>query len=205
MTIKRGEEWGTPFTAPSVVTHLGSDADIATMEAGETMIVTGGDLYETLGCPAIAAPGSTCTLVSVDALQCEVFLPDGTVVIQRVASCIEIGFFRPRLGRQHRYVCVSNAGLVKGRNLLPRAHPNDGVMDVLEVASSMTIRNRLVANKKAETGTHIPHPNITTARGTMFEFENLGESEDLQLDHTKIPSWVKIRVSVLPDYWNIVV
>ena len=45
-------------------------------------------------------------------------------------------------------------------NVAPRAHPNDGKLDVISVGRGMTFRQRLQARTRLELGTHVPHPAI---------------------------------------------
>jgi diacylglycerol kinase family enzyme len=205
MTIRKGEEWGTRITAPEVITEVGGDGAIATFGRDDIMSLFKGDLFDALGCPAIVQPGAPCTLLEIDAFQCEITLKDGAVKKDIAASCIEIGSFAPRIGRSSRYVCISNAGIVRGRNLAPRAHPNDGFLDVLEVSESISLRNRIQALKRSATGTHLPHPDISARRSVDCEFHNESGSEILRIDRSKISSWNSIRITVIPDYWKIVV
>lgn len=205
MTIRKGEEWGTRIVAPDVITQVGGDAAIAILSNNHVMSIFKGDVFEALGCPQIVEPGQDCTLLDIDAFQCSIVLADGKVRTERAASCVEIGSFAPRIGRSSRYVCISNAGIVKGRNLTPRAHPNDGILDVLEVSQDISFRNRLQAFKRASTGTHIPHPNISTKRHSECEYHNEGGQEILRIDHVRISSWLSVRITVIPDYWKIVV
>ena len=205
MTIRKGEEWGTRIIAPDVITQVGGDSAIAVFGSDDVMSIVKGDLFEALGCPQVVEPGTSCTLLDIDALHCEITLSDGTVLTTLAASCVEIGTFAPHIGRRSRYVCISNAGIVKGRNLTPRAHPNDGILDILEISQDISFRNRLQAFKRASTGTHIPHPNISTHRDSECEYLNIDNQEVLHVDGLKISSWQGIHITVLPDYWKIVV
>jgi len=46
----------------------------------------------------------------------------------------------------------------------PRAHPGDGLLDVIEVSESMNLRQRIMARRRSRTGSHLPHPDISTTR-----------------------------------------
>ncbi len=46
----------------------------------------------------------------------------------------------------------------------PRAHPNDGWLDVIEVGESMSLRARWQAWRRLRTGSHVPHPEIAMRR-----------------------------------------
>lgn len=65
---------------------------------------------------------------------------------------------------------VSNSGYLGARELLPKAHPNDGVMDVLAVKSSMPYTQRLQAWRRIPTSSHIPHPDISTKQTEGFSW-----------------------------------
>jgi hypothetical protein len=124
---------------------------------------------------------------------------------QLAASSVEIGTFRPSFIHRNRYVCITNGGLVHGRNLAPRAHPNDGILDSVTMTKSMTFRDRLNARKKSLTGTHLPHPEIQVSRGESFSYLRASKSEQLSIDGQKVADWISIRITVQPDYWKIVV
>ncbi|MGB1824394.1 MAG: hypothetical protein ACPHO9_07420, partial [Ilumatobacteraceae bacterium] len=46
----------------------------------------------------------------------------------------------------------------------PRAHPGDGLLDVVEVSDAMPLRQRWMALRRSRTGTHLPHPHISMTR-----------------------------------------
>ena len=54
MTIRPGEDWGSPVSSASSSAVIGySDAEIATaIAAGQPVIVRGGSLHSSLGSPA---------------------------------------------------------------------------------------------------------------------------------------------------------
>ena len=56
-----------------------------------------------------------------------------------------------------------NADRIGAWDVAPRAHPNDGQLDVVEVDASMGLRDRWQASRRLATGTHVPHPAIHTA------------------------------------------
>jgi len=51
-------------------------------------------------------------------------------------------------------------------DVAPRAHPNDGRLDVVAVAATMSMRARRQARRRLRTGSHLPHPEITVTRTT---------------------------------------
>jgi diacylglycerol kinase family enzyme len=70
-------------------------------------------------------------------------------------------------------VAVMNADRIGTWDVAPRAHPNDGQLDVVEVDASMGVRARWQARRRLTSGTHVPHPAIrtlrVTARGWTFD------------------------------------
>jgi len=55
-----------------------------------------------------------------------------------------------------------NAAFVGDRNVAPRAHPGDGVID--EVTLALPVKDRLRAWKRMVSGQHVPHPGISIRR-----------------------------------------
>jgi diacylglycerol kinase family enzyme len=129
---------------------------------------------------------------------------DGSEQHMIASSRVEIGAFLSPIGRR-RFVCVTNGGIVNGRNLAPRAHPNDGRLDVMTVDATMTFRNRLIARKKAVTGTHLPHPRISVRQDDTFISQKSGKRERLSVDGIAIKEWSEVFVMIFPDYWQVVV
>jgi diacylglycerol kinase family enzyme len=56
-------------------------------------------------------------------------------------------------------------------DVAPRAHPNDGRADVIDVERSMGLRARWQAWRRLPTGTHVPHPLIHNSRATAVSWE----------------------------------
>jgi len=60
-------------------------------------------------------------------------------------------------------IAATNVDHVGEWNVAPRAHPNDGRFDVVEVAPDMSLRQRWQARSRLAQGTHVPHPQIATS------------------------------------------
>jgi hypothetical protein len=204
MTIRKGEGWGKRIPMPSSIRLVRSDAELSQCSRSDFISLTDGDIHRTLGSPLLDHNDSECTLLSIDALEVRVTAPDGSERAFMAASRIEIGDFLSPL-RRRRFVCVTNGGIVKGRNLTPRAHPNDGRFDVMTIESSMTFRNRLIARDKAVTGTHVPHPQISVRQIDTFTTERLGRGERLSIDGCLVTNWSEISVTIHADYWQVVI
>jgi len=204
MTIRKGEQWGIRISKPTRIRHASSDAEIAKCSSEDFISVNGGDIFATLGSPAFISDSDECTLLPMDALQVKILLSDASEKSFSAASCIEVGSLISPL-KSGRYICITNGGIVSGRNFAPRAHPNDGRLDIMLVAETMSFRDRLTARKKALTGTHVPHPSISLRQDETFSTKRLGERDKLRIDGVAVTNWIEVSVSIIPDYWQIVV
>ena len=200
MTIRKGQDWGSPFVMPSDCKVVFSDADAARSEPQAPFYVSSGDLHEALGKPRQPKEGEECQLLPIDAMQYAIQNSDGKVVSAFAISSITIG-------RWYRgaFFVLSNSGFHKSRHLLPRAHPNDGFLDLLSLRSSMPLRQRLLFKRKSRISAHLPHPDIRVERLDSFSFTRTKAHEPLIIDGIEIGSWSSISATVRPDYWLTVV
>jgi hypothetical protein len=168
MTVRRGSEWGEEVAIPADALTVRSDRELAAaLAAGadRPLLLRGGDLHRSLGSPSGGAAAGR--RLSIDVLR---VVTDGGVrtavahVLARRPG--PLGWWRGPL------VLVSNVDHVGTWDAAPRAHPNDGRLDVIDVSASMGVRARFQARARLRTGTHLPHPDIITrrARHAAFEF-----------------------------------
>jgi hypothetical protein len=198
--ITRGEQWGIPSTRVEGDILVNGDLELAVSSTDCRLIVTGGDIAHSLGDPPPPGMGSNCTEVPIDALRVSLTLKSGSTRTQIAASHVMIGTWL-----RGRFVCVSNGGFIGPWNVSPRAHPNDGFLDLMSVDSSMGLQQRLLARKRSVLGTHTPHPLVETSRTRSIEFSSLSRSEPLCVDGQKIRSWACVQVEIVPDYWRLLV
>lgn len=203
MTIEKGRLWGQEIVVPLTTRDVDSDWQLAQGSPNQIHILTAGDLFDALGKPSIPLVGQTRTVVRIDALVCTI---THEAVSHRViaASTIEIGHWFS-WGRKNRYIVVSNGGIMKGRNIAPRAHPNDGVAHVMAMEEEISWRNKRSAWQRAKTGTHIPHPYIGVTQGQFFSFSKVRKREKLTIDGQIIPVWQNIEIKVIADNWQVIV
>ena len=162
MTIRRGEQWGEVVERPTGLVEARDDAAVAARLAvrdGRPVLVTGGDLLRTLG--GRSSDGRV-RRYPVDLLR---VVLDGTTDVPAVAHVVvrrpgPWGWWRGPLW------AACNVGAIGPWDVAPRAHPNDGRLDVVAVAASMSVRERVQARRRLPTGSHLPHPRIAVARGT---------------------------------------
>lgn len=203
MTIEKGQPWGHSIAVPLTTRDVNSDWQLAQGGKEDIHILLGGDLHSTLGHPTGIKPGDTRTLVHIDAMECTI--TDHSSSYSLLASAtVEIGRWVNPI-RPSRYIVVTNGGLLDNRNIAPRAHPNDGVLDLMSIDASMPLRDRILSTRRARTGAHLPHPNITIGRGESFTFVRQNERERLFIDRLLMKSWTSVEIKVLADYWQVIV
>ncbi len=198
MTIEKGAQWGTRVVAPSIIETSASDQAVALVSGSSPQCITGGELWKCLGEPELVTPGQWCHKVEIDALVCVVTTPK-SVMECRAASHIQIGTW---LG-VGRFIVLSNSGFLGCRRIAPRAHPNDGVVDVIEFCAGMSWRQRLLSRKRSLHGIHIPHPAILTSRVADGRFNRLRRRERLVIDGRRIKDWDSIVLTVESNYWQV--
>jgi diacylglycerol kinase family enzyme len=189
VTIRPGEEWGVPVDRPADLQLCSSDADFvrSATSGAKPLAVTAGDLHRSVGAATIRA---TMQRVEVDAL--DVTVDDGS--LHRAVAHVVM---------RNRWavgpvVMVMNVDHLGEWYVAPRAHPNDGRFDVCEVASSMSIRQRWSARSRLASGTHLPHPEITT--GTDREREwGFDRPTGVWVDGVHVGSARRVVVRIEPD------
>jgi hypothetical protein len=193
MIVKRGDEWGEATTAPIDSVEVHSDAALAAVVTGaepRPVVVRGGDVHRSLGAPA---PTRATMRVPIDLIT---VTADGRrlaavahVIARRRGS---FGWWRGRI------VAVMNVDHLGDWDAAPRAHPNDGWLDVIEVDQSMSLRARWQAWRRLPTGSHVPHPDVTVRRVRAETFA-FGSSLGLWVDGVGRGTVRSLRVEVEPD------
>jgi len=193
VTIKKGEEWGTPSARPDDLVVAGTDAELAalvTRDPAGSYGLNGGDLYRSLGAPPARDPMQR---LPVDALLVDLDDERRLAVAHVVARN---GWWTGRI------VVASNCGYVGEWNVAPRAHPNDGRVDVIDVDPKMPVRQRLQARRRLRLGTHLPHPLLTTrvVGSAVWTFDAPTTVYVDGVRHGRC-SWLGVEVS--PDHFAI--
>ena len=192
MTVKPGVDWGELVPIPADAVDIGSDADLAAaLERGErrALRLRGGDLFKAVGAPS----GATSVKVPVDILRVHLDEHEATAVAHVIARPAGLlGWWRGSI------LCVMNVEHVGRADIAPRAHPNDGRFDVVEVAASMSWRDRRQAWRRLPTGTHVPHPDISTRRSRREDF-SFDHPVAVRVDGIERGLVRSISISVVPD------
>jgi diacylglycerol kinase family enzyme len=188
MTIRPGEEWGVAVERPDDLVELADDAALAAAADGDgpPLTVTGGDLHRALGAPR---PRPTMQRIQIDALRVDA----GGAETRAVAHVLvrRSWWFGP-------VIAVMNVDHIGDWNVAPRAHPNDGRFDTVELDGRMGVRQRWSARGRLRQGTHVPHPRIATGRHTHAEW-TFDRPMSLWIDGIRRGRVRRLSVTIEPD------
>ena len=172
-----------------------SDAEVAALiegrtDTGTTRIIglDDGDLARTLG---IRKPYDRATpkqLLPVDAIEIE--LDDGSSRLC-IAHTIVGNFLL-----DSQTTALMNAAFIGKRNIAPRAHPGDGLVEV--VTMTLSPSDRYKAQRRMVTGSHLPHPGIKVRRladGVL----DLGRPRTVRIDGQACGRSTTIRFRVVSE------
>jgi YegS C-terminal NAD kinase beta sandwich-like domain len=172
VTIRKGEAWGEAGGLPADGVVVRSDAEAraaatAARRAGRpvpTLGLLGGDLCRTLG-----GRGDEARLRSGAAARVPADL--GSVLVDGVQHWFVAHLVARRSWWWGRIVAAMNAEFLGGWDVAPRAHPGDGLLDVVDVAAAMSLGDRLRARRRLPSGGHVPHPAITVIRRAAVQVD----------------------------------
>jgi hypothetical protein len=192
MTITKGAPWGSPGGTPDVV--VDTDASLrALVEAARasgrpppTVGLTGGDLCRTLG-----GTGALAMTFPIDVVRV-----DGGGMSQWFVSHLVA-----RSRSWTRVTVVMNAAWLGTWNPAPKAHPNDGLADVVE--ARLRLSELAAVRARLPLGAHLPHPRISVARTPSVSLEIPGPL--VFLDGTRTRWASPIRLTVEPDALQVVI
>jgi hypothetical protein len=204
MTIRKGSEWGSVGPVPDDVVRVRSDAELhrlvvdarragapippVALLGGALMRAVGGD-----GDPGRLAgdvPRLPCDLVRVEIDGGDGAAPDVTwAAVHAVAR---------RSWWRGPVVAAMNGQFLDEWDVAPRAHPNDGRVDVVEVSPSMGVRDRWRARGRLPAGMHVPHPAITTRARDEVEL-TFDRPVRVWVDGVEAGEGRRVRLVVEPD------
>jgi hypothetical protein len=202
VTIRKGETWGRPGALPEdgvVVARDHDAADVIGRARREgrpfpALGLVGGDLYRTLG-----GSGGAGRLRTHEAMTFPVDL--GEVLVDG-----RLHFFVAHLVARNRLwtraFVVMNAQWLGGLNLGPRAHPNDGLLDVYD--ARLGLADVLKVRARARAGAHLPHPGIKERRVPAAQV-GFDRPLTVWLDGMRVGPARGLSVRVDPDALTVVV
>jgi hypothetical protein len=196
VTIKPGAPWGEVAVCPSPITTVADDAALGRWLAGDgggPVRVSGGDIVRTVGGVSV---GRECRRYPIDTLRVVLDGDEGGartavahVVVRRPGR---LGWWRGPLW------AAMNVSRLGSWDVAPRAHPNDGRVDVVSVDADMPWRSRFQAARRLPSGSHLPHPAITTGRPTNARWEGTSPMT-VYVDGESIGQARHVVVTVQPD------
>jgi hypothetical protein len=198
VTIKRGEEWGTPGPRPDGTIVVASDAQARAVveplrranEPIPPLAPRRGDLARTVGA---IGPREETRLLPCDL---------GAALLDGKLHWFVSSLVAGEPFRRGRCVAVMNAAWLGDWNVAPKAHPNDGLLDILDMQLSFAQARQ--AGKRAKLGDHLPHPGIEVSRMAAMQLE-LARPLVVRLDGEVVGSFRTISVRCEPDALTVVV
>lgn len=162
MTISRGAPWGDEgVEAPADLVRAAGDAELASLagraEDGGYRLsaeVGPGDVLRTLGLRAARPPGEQLRY-SFDLGWAS--LGGGPPLPFVAHLCANRSSWRGP------FAVAMNCAWRGSWYLGPRAHPNDGLIDVTW-SDGLPARQRILARHRLPTGSHLPHPDLRVER-----------------------------------------
>jgi len=203
VTIEKGQEWGTagPLPADGVVVRSDAEANLAVTSARRagrplpTLGLLGGDLARALG-----GTGDVARLRSAQARQVPVDL--GSVLLDGRLHWFVAHLVARRPLWRGRFVVAMNGDFLGSMKMAPRAHPNDGLLDVLD--GQLSLDDRLKARRLVRSGDHLPHPGISVRRTGAIQIE-LDRPTPVRLDGVVTGTARMLSICVEPDALTCVV
>ena len=202
MPISKNSAYGEPGTLPEDGVVVRSDAEARQVierarEEGRPFPVLGllgGDLCRTLG-----GAGDEARLRSPDAVRFPVDL--GEVLLDGRLH-IFVAHLVVRTPGWGHVVAAMNAQFVGAWVLGPRAHPNDGLIDVYQ--ADLVPADRLKVRARVRHGAHLPHPRIKERRAAAMQVD-LGRLRPVYLDGERVGRARTLSLRVEPDALTVVV
>lgn len=203
MVIERGGPYGTNGPLRHGAPVVTRDAQLRRLveEARRDGVVLdevgllGGDLCATLGGPGDRARLDTdqALRAPVDVVRAELDGHPHWFVAHLVAH---------QPGWQGEAAVAMNAEWLGTWKLGPRAHPNDGLVDV--TFGALGWQARLQARQRARTGSHVPHPRLRVQRAAQVSLQ-FRKPTPVLLDGDRIGRARRIELTVEPDALVVVV
>jgi YegS C-terminal NAD kinase beta sandwich-like domain len=203
VTTERGRAWGGHGPAPPETVFVRSDAEaraavLDSWRAGRprpTLGLLGGDLCRTLG-----GRGDEERLRSGAALRAPVDL--GVASLDGDETVFVAHLVARRSWWIGRVFLAMNAEYLGRWDVAPRAHPNDGRLDTLDLNLSFADRGK--AWRRLRAGTHVPHPGIEQRRvaSLVVRFDR---PVPIEVDGVDIGRASEVDLRLVPDALEVVV
>ena len=172
MTVRKGEAWGEAGGLPPGAVVVAGDAEARHVveaarranEAPPPLALAGGDLCRTLG-----GRGDRGRWERGEAVHVPVDL--GSVLLDGRQHWFVAHLVARRSWWRGRLIGAMNAQFLGSWDVAPRAHPGDGLLDVVDAAAGLPLLDRVRARGRLPAGGHVPHPQITVTRRPAVQLE----------------------------------
>jgi len=203
VSVEKGKAWGAqgPLPEDGVVVHSDAEARAvveAARRAGHELPALGlaaGDLCRTLG-----GRGDEARLRTDAATRATVDL--GSVLLDGSIHWFVAHLVARRSWWHGRVVAAMNAQWIGRWDVAPRAHPGDGLLDVVD--GDLALTQRLKARRRLPAGLHVPHPGIRVQRRAAVQLD-LQPPLDVWLDGVRVGRASTLSLRVEPDALTVVV
>jgi diacylglycerol kinase family enzyme len=170
VALERGQDWGErgPLPADGVVVRADAEARHVVEQARRRGVeppalgLIGGDLAATLG-----ATGDEARLHREDATRVRVDL--GSALLDGHLHWFVAHLVARRTWWRGRVLAAMNADAVGPLRVAPRAHPGDGLLDVVD--GDPRLSDRFEARRRLRSGDHLPHPDISVSRVSAVQLD----------------------------------
>jgi hypothetical protein len=207
VTIDKGQAWGRPARELSLPPAVEARTDAEAREVAERarrandpvppLVLLGGDLWRTVGAGADAEHARGPDAM---ALPCDL----GSVLLDGRQHWFVAHLVARRSWWRGRVLAVMNAQFWGHFDVAPRGHPNDGAVELVDVAPSFSLADRIKARRRLRTGTHVPHPAITVRR-VRVQQETFDPPLRVWLDGVDVGEVRNLSLRVEPDALMVVV
>ena len=199
MTVRKGEAWGEAGGLPPGGVIVAGDAEAravveAARRAGDPVPplgLVGGDLCRTLG-----GRGDRARLAGGGGVRVPVDL--GSVLVDGRHHWFVAHLVARRSWWRGRVVAAMNAEFLGPWDVAPRAHPGDGLLDVVDAAPGLSLRDRVRARRRLPYGGHLPHPAIAVSRRPAVQID-LDAPTPVWLDGERVGEARRLSVRLEPD------
>lgn len=217
--MKPGDEWGEPTGATANLVVTGDDADLAAAlaTAPPDPLVEfhprASELAQTIGLSDTQRAEPAGLALPMDLLTTPVGSSVNGVIFgvgpgrlhwwTRRSPVRVVVDGRERWSGPAVTVVVANGQFLDGANLVPRSHPGDGRLDIqvyaLEPGERAAVRRRLAS------GTHLPHPRITTTSGRSVTIEAVGRPWPVRIDGRPVGRRSDLRIDLVGAAYRLLI
>ena len=208
MVIKRGEDWGHRVLHPDDLLVFENDVhaneyltkQFQSSLPNQSIAILNSNIARSLGMNGSDLSVEKMLKTSFDAIEVKISDCDG-----QISREIFLGNALIRNSwRRGAITGVFNTSFIAGRDWAPRAHPNDGKLDVLLVDDAMSVRQRITAYRLSRSGSHLPHPQLKYLQSQSYIATDL-ETARLTVDSVEFGAVKSCSFRVIPDavsiYW----